>query len=459
MERESLGSRLGFLFLAAGCAIGLGNVWRFPFVTGQNGGGAFVLLYLLFLAVLGLPVLVMELSLGRASRRNYVGAFTTLANSKPKIWRALASVLYCGTLLLMMFYTTVSGWLIYYTSSYVTGSISECASAAEIGNFFNTLLKNPGLMMVCMLVGVLISGFVCSIGLQKGVERIVKWMMGLLFVLLIALCVKGLMLPGAGDGMKFYLLPDFSKFNGDTIGKVIYAALGQAFFTLSIGIGSMEIFGSYIDKKHTLLKEASLIVLLDTLIALFAGVLIFAVCFSYKVDVSGGPGLIFVSLPNIFKDMTGGRIWGGIFFFFLTLAAMTTLIAVFEAMIAYLMDEFKLKRLPAAILVTAAVGILSLPCVFGFNIWSGFQPLGKGSNVLDLEDFIVSMNLLPLGSFMVVLFCTYKIGWGWKNAISEINEGSGVKFPYKSNFYVKYILPFIIILIFVMGYISTFKNL
>ena len=456
MERESLGSRLGFLLLAAGCAIGLGNVWRFPFITGENGGGAFVLLYLIFLAILGVPVLVMELSLGRASRRNYVGAFTDLANSKPKVWRSFATVFYSGTLLLMMFYTTVSGWLIYYTSSYVTGSISACKSSEQIGTFFTDLLQNPGMMSICMLAGVVASGIICSIGLQKGVERIVKWMMGLLFILLIVLCVRGLMLPGAGEGMKFYLLPDFSKFSGDNIGKVIYAALGQAFFTLSIGIGSMEIFGSYIDKKHTLLKEAFLIVVLDTLIALFAGVLIFSVCFSYKVDVSGGPGLIFVSLPNIFKDMAGGRIWGAIFFFFLTLAAMTTLIAVFEAMIAYLMDEFKFKRFTASLAVTLAVGILSLPCVFGFNFWSGFQPFGKGSTVLDLEDFIVSMNLLPLGSLMIVVFCTWKFGWGWKNAVEEINQGAGVKFPCKSYFYMKYILPLIIGIVFVMGYISMF---
>lgn len=456
MERESLGSRIGFLFLAAGCAIGLGNVWRFPFITGENGGGAFVLLYLIFLFLLGVPVLVLELSLGRSSRRNYVGAFKSLAALKPKLWYGLATVFYTGTMILMMFYTTVTGWLIYYTASYATGSISGCQSSESVGKFFTDLLNNPNKMTICMLVGVLIAGFICSIGLQKGVERIVKWMMGLLFLLLFILCIKGLMLPGAGEGMKFYLLPDFSKFNGDTIGKVIYEALGQAFFTLSIGVGSMEIFGSYIDKKHTLLKEASLIVILDTLIALFAGVLIFSVCFSYKVDVTGGPGLIFISLPNIFKDMAGGRIWGCIFFFFLTLAAMTTLIAVFEAMIAYLMDEFKFKRINASIAVTAAVAVLSLPCVFGFNIWSGFQPLGSGTNILDLEDFIISMNLLPLGSLLVVIFCSWKFGWGWKNAIDEINCGNGIKFPVKSYYYVKYILPLIIIVIFIMGYISTF---
>ena len=456
MERESLGSRLGFLLLAAGCAIGLGNVWRFPFVVGENGGGAFVLLYLLFLAIFGIPILVLELSLGRASRRNYVGAFTELASAKPKIWRLFASFFYSGTLLLMMYYTTVSGWLIYYTSSYAVGSITACTTSEQIGDFFSNLLKSPGLVSISMLAGVVVSGVICSTGLQKGVERIVKWMMGVLFVLLIVLCIKGLMLPGAGEGMKFYLLPDFSKFTSDNIGRVVYAALGQAFFTLSIGIGSMEIFGSYIDKKHTLLKEASLIVILDTLIALFAGVLIFSVCFSYKVDVSGGPGLIFISLPNIFKDMAGGRIWGAIFFFFLTLAAMTTLIAVFEAIIAYLMDEFKFRRVTASLAVTLAVGILSLPCVFGFNIWSGFQPFGKGSNVLDLEDFIVSMNMLPLGSFLIVLFCTWNFGWGWKNALNEMNQGAGCKFPDKSYFYIKYIIPLIIGIVFVMGYISIF---
>lgn len=456
MERESLGSRLGFLLLAAGCAIGLGNVWRFPFITGENGGGAFVLLYLLFLCILGIPVLTMELAMGRASRSNYVGAFTSLAHFKPGMWRFLAKVFYCGTLLLMMFYTTVSGWLIYYTAGYVSGSISKCTASEQIGGYFAELLNSPGRMTLCMCTGVLIAGFICSIGLRKGVERIVKWMMGLLFVLLIVLCIKALALPGASEGMKFYLLPDFSKFTSSSIGSVIYAALGQAFFTLSVGIGSMEIFGSYIDKKHTLLKESILIVFLDTLIALLAGVLIFSICFSYKVDVSGGPGLIFISLPNIFKDMAGGRIWGGFFFFFLVLAAMTTLIAVFEAMIAYLMDEHKMKRGTASWLVTFAVMVLSMPCILGFNMWKKFQPLGAGTNVLDLEDFIVSMNLLPLGSLMIVIFCTCKIGWGWAGSHFEINTGSGMKIPEKCRVYVKYILPLIIAAVFIMGYISTF---
>ncbi len=456
MERESLKSRLGFLFLAAGCAIGLGNVWRFPFVTGENGGGAFVLLYFVFLVLLGIPALTLELSLGRASRRNYVGAFSVLANSKPKIWRVFATIFYTGTLILMMFYTSVTGWLIYYTASYISGSISSCHTPEAIGSFFSNLLQNPWQMTFYMLCGVIVAGIICSIGLQKGVERIVKWMMALLFILLGVLCVKGLMLPGAGEGMKFYLLPDFSKFNPGNIGSVIYAALGQAFFTLSIGIGSMEIFGSYIKKDHTLLNESLLIVILDTLIALFAGVLIFSVCFSYKVDVSGGPGLIFISLPNIFKDMAGGRIWGAIFFFFLTLAAMTTLIAVFEAMIAYLMDEFKFKRFSASMVITMLVGVLSLPCVLGFSVWKNFQPLGKGSNILDFEDFIVSMNMLPLGALMVVIFCSWKFGWGWKNAIAEVNEGAGFKMPQWCGHYVKYILPAIIIVVFVMGYFSIF---
>ncbi len=454
MERESLKSRIGFLFLAAGCAIGLGNVWRFPFITGENGGGAFVLLYLIFLAILGIPVLILELGLGRGSRRNYVGAFTILAQSKPKVWRFVSTIFYSGTMILMMFYSTVTGWLIYYMYKYFTGDIMQAQSAAEIGNFFTALHVTPVTMTVFMGIGVFISGLICNLGLQKGVERVVKFMMGLLFLLLLVLCVRGLLLPGAGEGMKFYLLPDFSKFTFDSIGKVLYSALGQAFFTLSIGIGSMEIFGSYIGKEHTLLKEGILIVLLDTMIALFAGVLIFSVCFSYNVDVSGGPGLIFISMPNIFKDMTGGRIWGFLFFFFLTLAAMTTLIAVFEAMIAYLMDEFKLKRTSASLIITLSVFILSLPCVFGFNIWKNFQPLGAGTNILDLEDFIVSMNLLPLGSLMIIIFCTWNFGWGWKNAISEVNTGSGIKFPVKSYLYMKYILPLVIIVIFLLGYKS-----
>ena len=456
MERESLKSRIGFLFLAAGCAIGLGNVWRFPFITGENGGGAFVLLYLLFLLLMGIPILVLEFSLGRASRRNYAGAFFVLANKKPKIWRGLATAFFSGTMILMMFYTTVTGWLIYYTWSYISGSICQCANAVEIGKFFTDIHQNPAVMTLFMLIGVLCSGFICHLGLQKGVEKVVKWMMGLLFVLLFILCIRALLLPGAGEGMKFYLLPDFSKFTPGTLGKTVYAALGQAFFTLSIGIGSMEIFGSYIGKNHTLFKESLWIVLLDTMIALFAGVLIFAVCFSYNVDVSGGPGLIFVSLPNIFKDMAGGRILGVLFFFFMTLAAMTTLIAVFEAMIAYLIDELKMTRSKASVIITAAVAILSLPCILGFNIWKKFQPLGEGSNILDLEDFIISMNLLPLGSLMIIIFCTWNFGWGWKNAIAEVNTGKGIKFSSKWYYYMKYVLPLIIVVIFVMGYITTF---
>ena len=275
-----------------------------------------------------------------------------------------------------------------------------------------------------------------------------------MFVLLIVLCIRALLLPGAVKGMKFYLLPDFSKFTIESLGKTVYAALGQAFFTLSIGIGSMEIFGSYIGKNHTLLKESLWIVMLDTLIALFAGVLIFSVCFSYNVDVTGGPGLIFVSLPNIFKDMAGGRVLGVLFFFFLTLAAMTTLIAVFEAMIAYLMDEFKMTRRKSSLIITFAVAVLSLPCVFGFNIWKDFQPLGEGTNILDLEDFIISMNLLPIGALFIVVFCCWKFGWGWKNVMEEVNTGCGIKFPEKSYYYVKYVLPLIIILIFIMGYKS-----
>lgn len=456
MERESLKSRIGFLFLAAGCAIGLGNVWRFPFITGEYGGGAFVLLYLVFLLMMGIPILVLEFGLGRASRRNYAGAFYVLANSKPKVWRAFATAFFTGTMILMMFYTTVTSWLIYYTWSYITGAITECRSTAEIGNFFTAIQQSPVKMIVFMLIGVLCSGFICHLGLQKGVEKVVKWMMGLLFALLFILCIRALLLPGAGAGMKFYLLPDFSKFTPETLGQTVYAALGQAFFTLSIGIGSMEIFGSYIGKKHTLLKESLWIVVLDSMIALFAGVLIFSVCFSYNVDVSGGPGLIFVSLPNIFKDIIGGRILGILFFFFLTLAAMTTVIAVFEAMIAYLIDEFKITRKKSSLIITAAVAVLSLPCIFGFNIWKDFQPLGEGTNILDLEDFIISMNLLPLGSLMVIIFCTWNFGWGWKNAITEVNIGDGVKFSEKCYYYMKYILPLIIIVIFIMGYITTF---
>lgn len=450
-KRESLGSRLGFIMLSVGCAVGLGNVWRFPYVTGAYGGGIFVLLYLLFLVLLGFPILTMELAIGRAGGANLIGSMRKLTGNSGK-WVTPVKICFIGNLLLMMYYTTISGWLLAYTRSYIDGTMMQYHSAAEISGRFGTLVSNPlsssGYMFLVVAAGVVM----CSGGLQKSVEKSVKVMMFLLFLLIAILAGYALTTPGAGQGMSFYLKPDWKAFSGN-IGATVFAAMGQAFFTLSIGVGSMTIFGSYIDKKRRLAGESVIIIALDTLIAFFAGVIIFPICFSYGVDVGSGPSLIFESLPNIFANMKGGRWWGMSFFIFLSLAALTTVVAVFENLIAFLIDELKLKRGTASLLTGIAVAVLSLPCVLGFNLWKKFQPLGKGSNVLDLEDFIMSQNLLPLGALVLILFCTSR----WELFIAESNLGNGMKFSNKFYFYCRYILPLIVLVIFFWGYIQFFK--
>lgn len=454
-ERETLSSRLGFIMLSVGCAVGLGNVWRFPYITGQYGGGMFVLLYLIFLVLLGFPLLVAELSVGRCGRANLVGSVSKLAGSRQK-WTWPFRLVFTGNFILMIYYSVVSGWLLAYIWHYLSGSVLKCSAQADFNALFGNLTASPWQSSFFMLLTVVSSTVICCCGLQKGVEKSVKILMFLLFLLLFALAGYALTLPGTADGLKFYLAPNWTKFSSQ-IGQTIYAAMGQAFFTLSIGVGSIAIFGSYINKDRSLPGESVAIISIDTLIALLAGVIIFPCCFSFGINPGSGPGLIFISLPATFNQITGGRWWGAIFFIFLFVAALTTVVAVFENLIAYLMDEWHFKRWKAAVCVGAAVALGALPCVFGFNIWSSFQPLGKGSTILDLEDFIVSQNLLPLGAVCLAVFCSVRYGWGWDNFIAEANTGKGLKFPTALRWYFKYLLPLLTLTIMFFGYKQLFS--
>ena len=454
-NRERFSSRLGFILISAGCAVGLGNVWRFPYITGQYGGAAFVLVYLIFLVLLGLPIMVMEFAVGRASQKSAARSFHVLEPAGTK-WYLQGYACMAGNYLLMMFYTTVGGWMAAYIFKTLTGEFKGLDSDG-VAAVFNDMLARPGYMTFWMVLVVLLSFFICSLGLQKGVERITKAMMSCLFLILLILCIRSVTLPGASEGLRFYLIPDFTRFTENGVGNTIFAAMGQAFFTLSLGIGAMAIFGSYIGKDRTLTGETINICILDTLVAFLAGLIIFPSCFAFGVDPGQGPGLVFITLPNIFNQMVGGRIFGVLFFVFMTFAAQSTIIAVFENIISFSMDLFGTSRKKAVLINGIAIILLSLPCVFGFNIWSGFQPLGAGSTIQDLEDFIVSNNLLPLGSMVYLLFCTSRYGWGWKNFLAEADTGKGVKFPAWARVYVSYILPLIVLFIFIMGYYQKFK--
>jgi NSS family neurotransmitter:Na+ symporter len=456
-EREKLGSRLGFIFLSAGCAIGLGNVWRFPFITGQYGGAAFVLLYILFLLIFGLPIMIMEFSIGRASRQNIGVALKTLEPKGTK-WHAYGPLAIGGNYVLMMFYTTVSGWLFAYFFGMAKGDLAGLDPEA-VGGYFGGLLSSPGTMTFWMIVATLLGLGICAIGLQKGVEKITKFMMSALLLVMLVLVVKSVTLPGAKAGLEFYLLPDFSRLQDAGIWNAIYAAMGQAFFTLSLGIGSMAIFGSYIDKSRTLTGESINVLALDTFVALMSGLIIFPASFAFNVSPDAGPSLIFITLPNIFNAMQGGRLWGTLFFVFMSFAALSTLVAVFENIVSYWIDVKGWSRKKAVGVNIVAIILLSMPCVLGFNVLSGFQPLGAGTNVLDLEDFIVSSTLLPLGSLVFLLFCCSKRGWGWKQFIAEADTGTGVKFPQWARTYVTYVLPALVLFVFIMGYWNIFVPL
>ena len=417
MQREKFGSRLGFILISAGCAIGLGNVWRFPYITGKYGGAAFVLIYLVFLVLLGLPIMVMEFAVGRASQASVAMSFDRLEPLGTK-WHWYKWFGMAGNYLLMMFYTTIGGWILLYVFKMAGGEF-EGKNADEIAGVFGNLMEKPGLMTICMILVVAVCFGIVCMGLQKGVEKITKKMMILLLALMVILAIRSATLPGAGEGIRFYLLPDFKKAAESGLKEVIFAAMGQSFFTLSLGIGAIAIFGSYIDKKRRLTGEAVCVTVLDTCVALIAGMIIFPACFAFGVQPDSGPSLIFITLPNIFNSMSGGRIWGTLFFLCMLFAAASTVIAVFENIIAFAMDLTNCSRAKAVVINLIAIVILSLPCILGFNVLSGFQPLGAGSNVLDLEDFIVSNNLLPLGSLVYLLFCTSRYGWGWKKFCEE----------------------------------------
>jgi transporter len=453
-NREKLSSRLGFLLISAGCAVGLGNVWRFPYITGQYGGAAFVLLYLIFLVILGLPIMVMEFSVGRASQKSSAQSFDVLEPPKTK-WHGIKYFAIGGNYLLMMFYTTVGGWMLNYCFKMLSGHFNGSLHTEEVSATFSNMLADPWQNIFWMLATIVIGFFICSRGLQNGVEKVSKYMMSCLFIVMLVLVVRAFTLPNAMEGLKFYLVPDFHKMIENGIGNAVFAAMGQAFFTLSLGIGSLAIFGSYIGKEHRLTQESLNVCILDTLVAFIAGLIIFPSCFSFGVAADSGPGLVFVTLPNVFNSMAGGSIWGFLFFLFMSFAALTTIIAVFENIVAYAMDSGWTRK--KAVLVNfVLIIVLSLPCALGFNILSDIQPLGVGTTIQDLEDFIVSNNLLPLGSLLYLMFCTHRYGWGWKNFINEANTGKGRKFPAKLFSYCAYILPVIILVIFFQGYIEKF---
>ena len=460
--RETFASRLGFIFLSAGCAIGLGNVWRFPFITGKYGGAAFVLIYILFLLLLAMPIMVMEFAVGRASNQSVSRSFAVLC-PEHKVWSLWGYIAWAGNYVLMMFYTVVNGWMISYTYYSFTGKLDGLNPEA-IGSFFGGLLANPYELIFWMAVVIIFGALVCWAGLQSGVETITKIMMCGLLLLMVTLAARSVTLDGAEKGIEFYLKPDFGKlFTDDAgnfslahLGTTLYAALGQAFFTLSIGIGSMAIFGSYIKRDRSLLGESVIITALDTFVALTAGLIIFPACFAYGVNPGAGPGLIFVTLPNMFNQMPEGRLWGALFFLFMSFAALSTVIAVFENIVACFMDKFGLSRHKAVFLMAVTILVLSIPCALGFNVWSDFAPLGKGTVVLDLEDFIVSNNLLPIGSLVYLTFCVTRYGWGWDKFTAEADTGRGLKFPKSLRFYFTYIAPLIILLILFTGYYQTF---
>lgn len=451
MKRESFKSRLGFLLVSAGCAIGIGNVWRFPYVTGQNGGGIFVLFYLIFLVIMGLPVLTMELAVGRASRKSAVLGYKALEKKGSK-WHIHGWVAIFGCCMLMMYYTTVSGWMVTYFFKFLTGSFKSGMTTEDTAQAFSNLLGDPKQMAFWMILTVVVGFLVCSRGLQNGLEKISKFMMTALLLLIVVLAVHSLTLLNAAEGVKFYLVPNTEAVAAVGLKNVITAAMNQAFFTLSLGVAAMEIFGSYMGKDHTLAGEGVRICALDTFVAIMAGLIIFPACFSYNVEVNAGPSLIFITLPNVFINMSGGRIWGSLFFLFMTFASFSTVIAVFENIMSFCMDMFGWSRNKAALINCIVILIASLPCVLGYNVWSNLHLIG-GRDVLDSEDFIVSNLLLPIGSLIYLLFCVTKWGWGFEKYCEEANTGDGIKISKKLRPYFQFILPILIVFILIQGLI------
>lgn len=449
MEREQLGSRLGFILLSAGCAIGIGNVWKFPYMVGQYGGGIFVLFYIFFLLILGLPIMTMEFSVGRASRKSPVKAYQELEKPGQK-WHIHGFVAMAGNYLLMMYYTVVAGWMLYYFYLTAKGAFVS-ASSQQVQDMFEGMLGSPQVLVTCMVIVVVVGMLINSIGLQNGLERITKGMMLILLALMIVLAVHSILLPGGREGLEFYLKPDLSQIADVGLGNTIVGAMNQAFFTLSIGMGSMAIFGSYIGKDRRLFGESINVAVLDTFVALVAGLIIFPACSAFGVEVGSGPSLIFLTLPNIFNSLSFGRLWGSLFFIFLTFAAFSTVLAVFENIISCGMDLTGCSRKKSCAVNLVLLLVLSLPCALGYNLWSGVQPFGAGSTIMDLEDFLVSNAILPLGSLVYVLFCTSRFGWGWKAFLKEANTGKGVRMPSGIRAYCAYVLPVIVLVLFALG--------
>ena len=464
MEREKFGSRLGFILISAGCAIGLGNVWRFPYIVGKYGGAAFILIYLLFLVLFGLPIMTMEFSVGRASQRSIASSFASLEPKGTK-WHLISWAGMAGNYLLMMFYTTITGMMFAYFFKMIKGDFvvpdNFIGKETEyFSNQFSELVGNPWIMVAFMVLTVVLGFLVCSMGLKKGVEKVNKVMMLALLAIIAFLAIRTMTLPGADKGLAYYLIPDFKRMAEYGISEVVFAALGQAFFTLSIGMGSMAIFGTYISKDRRLLGESISIATLDTMVAFVAGLIIIPSCFAFNIDAAQGPDLIFQTLPNVFNAMAGGRIWGTLFFLFMVFAAMSTVTAVFENIISFGMEKWGWSRRKSCIINIIAVILLSLPCTLGFNLLSGIQPMGEGTAILDLEDFIISNNILPLGSLAYVLFCTLKRkGWGWNKFVEEANTGKGVAVPKWLRIHCSIVIPLLLVFVWIMGWIPYLKKL
>ena len=457
-QRERLGSRLGFILLSAGCAIGVGNVWKFPTITGQNGGGFFVLFYLLFIVILGRPVLTMEFSVGRAAQKSPVRIYHTLTPEK-KPWRVHGYLALVGNLLLMMFYTSVTAWMLQYFVYMVSGRFEGMSEIAEVQGVFGGMIGEP-VMMILFVALVVVFGFaVCSMDMQKGLEKVTKYMMLALLAIMVLLAINSFTLSGAAEGLSFYLIPNWENFTDPAhngVWGVIVAAMNQAFFTLSLGIGSMAIFGSFIGKERALLGEAVSVASLDTAVAFISGLIIFPACYSFGVEVSAGPSLIFRTLPLVFNNMWGGRVFGSLFFVFMSFAALSTILAVFQNILSCTQELFGWSKKRACLIDGIVMLVLALPCIFGFNIWSELVRLGSLTSVLDLEDYLVSNILLPLGALIFVLFCTSKFGWGWENFAAEANTGKGLKVKKWMYYYMKFVLPIIIAVIFILGVVAPF---
>ena len=453
-ERERLGSRLGFILISAGCAIGIGNVWKFPYMAGQGGGGAFVLFYLLFVLILGLPIMTMEFAVGRASQKSPVKAYYALEKPGQK-WHIHGYITLIGCYLLMMFYTTVAGWMLHYFYLTATGKFTGLDSDA-VASQFNTMLSQPQVMGFWMVIIVIAGILVCSIGLQNGLEKVTKVMMISLLFIMVILAINSFFMDGAKEGLSFYLIPDFERMKEIGIIKTITGAMNQAFFTLSLGIGAMSIFGSYIGKERSLLGESLNIALLDTFVAITSGLIIFPACFTFHVDQTSGPGLIFITLPNIFNHIPMGKLWGSLFFIFMSFAAFSTILAVFENIISCGMELTGWSRKKSSFINAIAIILLSVPCVLGYNLWSSDIFAVFGGAVLDFEDFLVSNLFLPLGSLVYLLFCTSRYGWGWKNFTTEANTGKGLKIQNWMRGYISYILPLIVLFIFFFGLYDKF---